>query len=215
MDVLLENARFFSELIYTFLVVLICFAIHWKTKESYELTKHEGIKHFRNAFLLFGFSYIVRLLLSLTLFSTFTLELFIPRALVGLIFLLPMSFLSTLAIFYLLASSFWKNYSPKQIQTAGLLLAGLLSIAAFITSSNLVLTLLQFALLIIYVIISFLTENKVFKVKTLSLLIFAFWILSLWVVTPGLRISFELLSLLQIMSLVVLAAVYIRLSKWV
>ena len=206
---------FVSELIYTILVVVICFAIHYKTKESYELTKHEGIKHFRNAFLLFGYSYVVRLLFSLVMFSTFTFDLILPRQIAGVLFILPMSFLSTLAIFYLLASSFWKNFTQKQIHLFGLILAALLAVVSVLTNSNDVLTLLQFAFLIIYVAISFVTESKVFKVKTLSLLVFIFWIASLWALSPRPRLPLELLSLLQLMSLLVLAAVYVRLSKWV
>lgn len=215
MAIIFQNAMFLSELIYTILVVVICFAIHYKTKESYELTKHEGIKHFRNAFLLFGYSYVVRLLFSLVMFSTFTFDLILPRQIAGVLFILPMSFLSTLAIFYLLASSFWKNFTQKQIQIFGLILAALLAVVSVLTNSNDVLTLLQFAFLIIYVAISFVTESKVFKVKTLSLLVFIFWIASLWALSPRPRLPLELLSLLQLMSLLVLAAVYVRLSKWV
>ena len=49
---------FSFELVYTVIAVIFCMAIYFKTKESYELTKYEGIKYFRDAFLFLGLSYL-------------------------------------------------------------------------------------------------------------------------------------------------------------
>jgi len=71
--------RAIIEFIYTSLIVLLCFYVDYKTKEIYELTKHKGIKYFRNAFLFFGLSYGLRFMVLILQLGLIVLDKIIPR----------------------------------------------------------------------------------------------------------------------------------------
>ena len=58
--VFLPVLRIGSELIYTLIIIIMCGIIYFKTKEIFDLTKHKGIGFFRNTFLFFALSYLMR-----------------------------------------------------------------------------------------------------------------------------------------------------------
>ena len=60
-----DPTRFAVEIIYTLLIVVLCFLVYFRTKNIFDLTKHRGIQYFRNAFLFFGLAYSARLLIHL------------------------------------------------------------------------------------------------------------------------------------------------------
>jgi len=49
--------------------LIFCLLLYFKTREVYSLTKHTGIKYFRDAFLFFGFAYLLRFLFSIFFLS--------------------------------------------------------------------------------------------------------------------------------------------------
>ncbi|MCK5698593.1 MAG: hypothetical protein KAH93_02010, partial [Candidatus Aenigmarchaeota archaeon] len=53
----IDPIGFGIELAYTFIVVVLCFLVYYKTREIYDLTGYKGIKYFRRAFLFFGLAY--------------------------------------------------------------------------------------------------------------------------------------------------------------
>jgi len=86
------------ELVYFLLISGISLYIYWKTKEIYDLTRHKGIRHFRNIFLFFALAYAFRLVHIVYMFSRELYGLDFPRVVFPLS-LLAVSYLSTMAIF--------------------------------------------------------------------------------------------------------------------
>ena len=101
-----DPVMFGIELGFTVIAVIFCFLIYFKTKEIYELTKYKGIRYFRGAFLFFGLSYVMRFLFSLVLLSRIAFDFFLPRHLIMPLFILPLGYLSTVGIFYLIFPTF-------------------------------------------------------------------------------------------------------------
>jgi len=214
----IDPAIFIPELAFTVIAVVFCFLIYLKTRESYELTKYEGIRYFRGAFLFFGLSYVTRFLFSLMHVSTIAFDFIPPRGIFVHLFMLPMAYFSTIGIFYLVFSSIWKKFSRKSLLIIGHSSAALLSIASFITMSHLILLYLQSALLLFGAFISFIIfkkGKKVSKIKILYLLVSALWLINLWVIGRRRPYSLETEIFFQIISLIVFIVIYHRIAKWV
>jgi len=212
-----ELIRFGSEFLYTFLVVFLCFLIYFKTRESYILTKHKGIKYFRDAFLFFGLSYALRLLFSIIMFSDRAFDLDLPRLFFfPPLLLFPVGYFSTIGIFYLLFSSLWKEHKTYLLISSHLV-AVLLSAVALFTRSYEILFDLQSVLLVVAVILSFITHRKVKKIpqiKIFYILILIFWLFNLWAMEPRGLFHFGMKLILQAASLVVFIIIYHRVTKW-
>jgi len=209
---------FGTELIFTILAVVFCFAIYYRTKESYELTKYEGIRYFRDAFLFFGLSYVMRFLFSLILFSRLAFDFIVPRGLFAPLFILPMGYFSTVGIFYLLFSSdVWKRFNNRRLLISGHGIAILLSLASFIARSHMTLLYLQSILLLLAVALGFFAHKegkKTSHVRILYLLVFALWLINLDVLDRMRPFSFEIEFFSYAVSLLVFIAIYHRVSKW-
>ncbi|MBU0667366.1 MAG: hypothetical protein ABIC91_04880 [Nanoarchaeota archaeon] len=209
--------RFIPEIIYTLIIFIICFLIYFKTKEAYNLTKHKGIGYFRDAFLLFGLAYVMRFIFEMINFSTKLFHIFLPRYFLFPLSLLILSYLSTMGILYLVFSSVWKNIKRKNFVLYGHLTAMAISIAIFITRSHQTLILLQIALLIFAIVLNFIKTKKTKKVSQaiiLHLLIFIFWILNLWMISPRCFLPRESMILIQTISLIVFGVIYFKVLKW-
>ena len=50
------------EILYSIAIAGLCLGTYFKTREIYNLSKHEGLYHFRNIFLYFSLAYLFRLL---------------------------------------------------------------------------------------------------------------------------------------------------------
>lgn len=213
-----EPFGFGIEIFYTLIIVILCSMIYLKTKESYDLTKHLGIKYFRNAFLFFSLSYAFRLLLEIVMFSDVSLSLWIPKWIFLLLMLIPTSYLSTMGIFYLVFSSVWKKPSNRYLVISSHITAVLLSIAAVLTRSHEILLLLQFVLLIAAITLSFTTTHKEKKklssTKIIYVLILIFWLINLWTLKPHRMFPPELKLSLQIISVAIFVILYYRVLKW-
>ncbi len=217
-----DPLRFGTELAYTIVVVFSCFLIYFKTKETYSLTKHLGIKYFRNAFLFFGLSYALRLVFSIARFSgmVFNWHFFSPGP--SPILLLTMSYLSTIGIFYLLFSSVGKRLRErmdnKYLIAFSHVIAFVLAAGTFVTRSHEILLYIQSLLLLVVLVFSFVThkkQKKISPIKVLYILISVFWLINLWAIAPGWMFPFEVKILFQMISAVVFVVMYFRVSKWV
>ena len=107
---LLPPLEFLSiEILYSVIVILLCILIYFKTKEVYDLSKHKGIKYFRNTFLFFGMAFFFRLIPVSLIFSRN-----IAKPLLQ-ISLFLVSYFSILAILSLLSSIIWKKLDDNAI----------------------------------------------------------------------------------------------------
>lgn len=209
---------FTTELIYTLLAVVFCFVIYYKTKDLYDLTKHKGIQHFRNAFLFFGLAYISRFALQILMLSNITMNLFMRMRLVHPFFLLFTSYLSTMAIFYLVYSTIWKKIGNNHFIILSNALAILLSAITFICRSPEIMAVFQFVLLIIALLISIFAPEKsrrFSKNKILYFLVLVFWLFNIFIITPGRLIPFEIKAVLYLLSLIAFFIIYHRVFKWI
>ncbi len=208
---------FGADFVLTFIAVIFCYLIYVKTKESYELTKHKGIMYFRDAFVFFGLSYVFKLFFGLLMLSTFAFDFFVPRHLIMPLMIVPLGYFSTIGILYLIFSSIWKKFQDCHLLIYGHTLAVLLSIVSFITRSHLMLTLMQFVLLLIAVVLGFALHKggKVSKIKVLYLLVAVLWLLNLVVVGHRGPFFFGINIFFQALSLLVFAVIYQKITKWV
>ena len=159
-----NSALFGMELLFAVIIFVLCLIIYLKTKESYQLTKHRGIKYFRDAFLFFGISYLVRFSFMLAKLF-FDIRLF--RGELGSLFILPLGYLSTIAIFYLGLSIVWRKFNTKYLIFFSHTTAVLLAITSFITRSHLILIYIQSLFLIITVILIFINQIRQ-KISSMS-----------------------------------------------
>jgi len=213
-----DPLRFTTELVYTISLVLVCFLIYFKTRESYELTKYKGIMFFRDAFLFLGLSYLMRFILFAMRFTLMDIDgPGMPKSNIFPIFLLLTGYLSTMGIAYLMFSSMWKKIDSKYIIITTHIVAVVLSAVTFITRSQDVLAILQLIMLIITTIMVFISKNqhkKLSQTKVLYALILLFWITDLWILVPRGIFSFEIKIILQIISLIVFVIMYFKVTKW-
>jgi len=218
-----EPVIFITEIAFTIISAVLCFMIFSKTKESYNLTKHDGIKYFRDAFLLFGLSYILRFILELIFLSGETFEFIIPREMFAPLFILGVGYVSTLGLWYLIFSSIWKRFSKKSLMITGHATAIILSVASFFLHSHLIILYAQFILLIIGVILIFRTGTKTKKIsqtKILYMLTSFLWLINLFIIDKqGPPRIFGMWGLwikifFQIVSIVVFFVIYNKISHW-
>jgi hypothetical protein len=208
---------FIVELVFSLIAILFCFIIYYKTRESYQLTKYEGLRYFRDAFLFFGLSYVMRFLFSPLLFSRNTLELILPNNMFMLFFIFPLGYFSTVAIFYILHSSMWQKINHKGMVVTGHVVAVILPVIAFITRMPILLLYLQTIMLIIVVVLSFFAHNspkKISNSKITYVLICLLWLINLWIINAGRPFPPLIQTGSQIMCLGVFVSIYYRISKW-
>lgn len=214
----LDPFRFGTEILYTLVIVLLCFGIYLKTRESYNLTKHKGIKYFRDAFLFFGLSYLIRVIGVFLNFSQKLIGLDISRGPMFFWMLIPVSYFSTIAILYLIYSSTWKKIGNKLLLVLSHLLALFLSIVTFLTRSPHILLYIQSGLLVFAVALAFLTtkkNKKKIQTKLFYFLISVSWLFNIWIVSTKRMFPFEIKIILQLISVIVFLIMYYKVNKWV
>jgi len=211
-----------SELIFTLVAVFFCLIIYFKTRESYKLTKYEGLKYFRDAFLFFGFAYLLRLIFSLMIFFNIAFNFTIPRHGPSPLFLLPLGYFSTVAIFYLLYSSIWKRFKSKWILILGHSFAIIIPIISFVTRTPKTLLILQTILLVAAATLSLFSyknsnkdKKKTSNIQLLYFLVCSLWLFNLWLIDSRTHFPQEIKILCQILALLIFFLVYRRISKWV
>jgi len=214
----LDPMIFVPEILFTVIAVVFCFVIYFRTKESYELTKYEGIRYFRGAFLFFGLSYLLRFVFGLLRFSTIAFDVIIPRQMFAFLFILPLGYFSTVGILYLIFGSVWKKFNNKKMLLIGHLAAVLLTIISFVTRSPRTLLWLQTALLVLAVVLVFFLHKKDKKItgmKLLYILVSMLWLINMWIIDERRPFPFEVEIVFRAVSLVVFIIIYHKISKWV
>jgi hypothetical protein len=208
---------FIIDFVFALTAIIFCLMIYFKTKESYGLTKYEGIKYFRDAFLFLGLAYLLRFIFTLINLSGFVFDIFIPRHSIFPIAIMLAGYFSTIGLIYLIFSLAWKYLGKKYLIILSHVLAIVASIVAFATRSPTILLMIQLALMIFFLIatIAFSKKinKKITKTKVLYLLVGILWFINLLtadrpIFSREIDISFRAIALL------VFIAVYIRVSKW-
>ncbi|MEW5896654.1 MAG: hypothetical protein AB1668_03110 [Nanoarchaeota archaeon] len=208
---------FGTELVYTVIVVSLCFLIYFKTKESYALTKHCGIKYFRNAFLFLGLSYLLRFIFAIAIFSSIKTDIPSLQGIEFLLFailIITIGYLSTMAIVYLALSSLWKKFESKYPLLIGHCIAILITLIAVLMHSPFILVHLQ-SLLLLVAFISFLayTRNKKVPLRILYILTFAFWLINIWFLRPRPFLPLEIRIPTHIISIIIFAIIYYKIAR--
>jgi len=203
-----------EELIYTLVILTLCLIIYFKTKELYELSEHEGIRFFRYTFLLFGLSYVFRFVLHIIMITFFSNGFYLPRNFVGPISIVPVSYLSTLALFFLVYSLIWRKIEKRKFLIFSNSIALVFSLVAFLTRSNQIISVLQVSL-IVFIIIVLLLKKKFSQTKLLYLLIVIFWVINLLLLGPKRMLAPEIDIFLKIISIGLFSIICLKVIKWV
>ena len=220
---IIDPTRLAVELAYTLIVVFLCFTIYYKTRDIFDLTKHEGIKYFRITFLFFGLAYISRFIFFLFLLMVITFDVFYMRHIFGIFPLVFIGYFSTIGILSLTYSILWKklhiNHTfSKHIYLIFNIIAVLISGIAFFSRSPFILILAQVLLLIFtsIIIACYILSNwrKTPRLYMLYILFFLFWIVNLFVLGPRRFLSFEIQIVFQIISIAVIGIIYYKVAKW-
>jgi hypothetical protein len=216
---LIDPTRLAVELGYSTILVVLCFMIYIKTREIYDLTKHEGVNYFRMTFLFFGLAYIFRFLdiLSMLVTLTFDTHFFMDIFRIIPIPLVINGYFSTLAILSLTYSIIWKNFNIKHTLLLFNIIAITASGIAFVSRSPFLLILTQAILLIFTIVMAcyfYFKSGKFSQLFILYVLFLLFWIINLLTLGPQRFIPFELQTAFQIISIAVIGIIYQKVAKW-
>ncbi|MGV8171680.1 MAG: hypothetical protein ACP5OA_03225 [Candidatus Woesearchaeota archaeon] len=208
----------FLELIFTLIALIFGLLIYYKTKESYELTKHPGIRYFRDAFLFLGLSYLLRFFFSVIFLSRIIIDASVHRYFMMPIFMILLGYFSTIGLWCLILSSTWKRLKErKSYLIVGNIFAIAVSFISFITHSPAIMLYIQLALVLFYIIATLISSSE--KKKFTQIKIIYFFVALLWIINlltagrPMLPREFGILS--QVMAISLFAAIYHKISKWV
>jgi len=201
--------RFGSELIYAIIVTALFLFIFYKTKHLFDLTKHNGIKYFRVAFLFFAFAYISRFLFYVMRLIIFNTNLHVPGRFLSFASLILVTYFSTLAIGYLIYSSVWKKINHTTFVI-------LVNVLALITISIFYLRypLIYFLLIQLSLMTTLLLINTKKRIRFVYPLISLFWIFNLIIFHTRRLLGFEAKLILQIASILLLVYFIYRILKW-
>ncbi|GFO97988.1 hypothetical protein ig2599ANME_2199 [groundwater metagenome] len=214
---LIDPTRLVVELSYTLIVVFLCFTIYFRTREIYELTKYEGIKYFRITFLFFGLAFLFRFISVFVMVMGMTFDIEISRYLFRIFPLVFNGYFSTMAILSLTYSMIWKELQIKHMLIVSNAIAIIISGIAFFSRSHVILIEAQAVLLIFTVIMAlyvYSRSKKISQLFILYVLFFLFWIVNLLTLGPRRFIPFEIQTLFQIISIIVIGIIYHKVARW-
>ena len=184
----------------------------------YALTKHKGILYFRNAFLFFALAYLFRFGFHLFRISRFLFDVTFSRGIISPASLVLTSYLSTMAIFFLVLSTLWKKTKDKPIIIFGAqVVAILIAVLVAIFRTPLILTITQLVLLAFAIIMSYFSYKKSKKHSQLFIiyiLLFIIWIFNISVLGPIRFLPFGLRILSPLISIILFGIIYFKVSKW-
>ena len=174
------------EIVYFLVIFALCLIIYFRTKEIYSLTKHKGIKYFRNTFLFFAFAFSFRLFTSLFFIFRGFSSRHEPFHLMSFAFTF-IAYFSSLAILSLTLSLIWKQLSNIKINLDLFmhLFVLLLTLIMFLTASFNILIFIQLVVFVFSVVLSFIvfakTKRKSFfsKMHLVYLFLFILWFVNL------------------------------------
>lgn len=206
----------YIELGFALIALIFCLLIYFKTREVYDLTKHNGIRYFRDAFLFFGFAYLLRFLFSMVFLSRVIFDMEIERQLFMPLFIILLGYFSTMSILYMIFSTVWKNIRSNTTIILAHVLAILVSIIAFITRSPLAVLIIHTILIILAIILIFRKKENKKQIKTriLYMLVLLAWVINLFSVgRPFLPREFE--QVFQGFALILFIIIYYKIAKWI
>ena len=205
------------ELGYTMIVVFLCFMIYFKTREMYDLTKHEGIKYFRITFLFFGLAYLLRFLSILFMPMRVTFDSYLLTHIFRIFPMVFSGYFSTMAILSLTYSTIWKKLQIKHTLLTFNVIAVLISAIAFISMSPSPVVPSQAVLLSFTILMAAYIDSRSKKISMLFILyilFFLFWMINLFTLGPRKFLPIEVQIALQIVSIAVVGIIYYKVAKW-
>lgn len=161
-----------TEIALFLLITVLSLVIYYKTKELYDLTKHQGIFHFRNIFLFFALAYLFRFI-HLLLLQTENLSRLLHAS-----SLFAVSYFSTLAILSIAATILIRYLNFSGLSLLMHTITFTISALTFITRSHPLLIILQTAMFLIALLLAFTKSHNLTKNRITYLALFAFWTLS-------------------------------------
>ncbi|USN45994.1 MAG: hypothetical protein H6502_02560 [Candidatus Woesearchaeota archaeon] len=207
--------HFGAELIFTAIVMVLCAVIYFKTKELYALSNHKGIKYFRTGFLFFGLAYLARFVMILFQISAWHLDVFFPRIILLLLFLVPVGYVSTMAFFYLAYSLVWKKIPYKLFVIGSNVIALGVSILALLLISPIIIALAQIPLLII-ILLYVASKHKHKKNQAIITYLFIglLWLLNIFFLGPRNVLPLEVNLFLLAASAGLFIYLLVKVLKW-
>lgn len=214
---LIEPTRLVVELVYTLIVVFLCFTIYYKTREIYDLTKYEGVKYFRITFLFFGLAFLFRFISVFVMLMGITFDIEISRYLFRIFPLVFNGYFSTMAILSLIYSIIWKELHFKHMLILSNAIAIIISGIAFFSREPDLLILTQAVLLFFTILMAvnfYRRSKKISGLFILYILFSLFWIVNLLALTPRRFLPFEIHTIFQIISIALIGIIYLKVTKW-
>ena len=183
----MQGYNLIIQTLYVFIVLVACFWIYFRTKEIYDLSRHKGIKYFRNVFLFFGLAYLVNFFLRVFLIE-FSAR---PGVLMHEISEIPLisvffAYATTVAALYLVYSVSWKKLEKSTINKEYMvhLFALLIILITFATGSIWFFLIVHLALFLYATIESYSIKKKrkqgMHSFRVVYLLLFLFAILNVF-----------------------------------
>ena len=186
------------EIIYSFIIIISSLMIYFGTKELYELSKHKGIKYFRESFLFFAFAFFFRSAIKFYI-TYFNIGIISKQNLIVLNNLTTILFMyfSIIAIFYLIYSIKWKQWNNENLNHYILhVIAATIAIIIIITAKPLIYLIVNL-LIVAFAGIAIL-GNKYSKknknsLRAIYILLFTFLILNIFdILIPNILQTYQL-----------------------
>jgi hypothetical protein len=214
-----DPTRFGIEIVFSLLIIAICILIYFKTKEIYDLSKHKGIRFFRNTFLFFSLAYLFRILFLSIHFSGIFWEFhnmrtirFIPLTIVGLF--------SSLAIVSLTLSIIWKKNSSKTIEYLMYVLVAIITIGSILYKSPFTILFLELILFIFAITISMVglwqkkKKNHLPNLIFIYALLFLSWLVSIFTIATPNMATFGAPTISYIISIAIFIIIFLKVRRW-
>ena len=188
-----------TEIIYSFVIIVCSLMIYLATKELYELSKHKGIKYFRQSFLFFALAYFFRSFIKIIIlyFGKQEIRTIIP--VFGNLTLFIFIYFSVMAIFYLLYSVMWKKWKSLVINVfhaAAIIIALVIVLLGNPLNLYLILNLALFIFIVFVVYTAYkdAKKKKSHNLYIIYLLLSVFWIFNILdILVPSVFQNFQLL----------------------
>ncbi len=122
-----------------------------------------------------------------------------------------------MAIFFLILSTLWKKTNDKPLLFIAQLFAIIIVVMVALSRTPNILGIAQLILLVFAIIMSYFSyknSKKHSQLFIIYLLLFFIWIFNIFVLEPGRHTPFELRMISPIISIILFAIIYFRVSKW-
>ena len=176
-------SNFGIEILFLTIILFSSIMIYLSTRETYKISKHSGIKHFRNAFLFVGIAYLCRFIFYLLsyLHNTDLINQFdLSLRMFGGGSIIVYTFTSSISLLSLLYALSYNKFEKIRIPEYSIyVISTLIAIVSFFVLESLWFTQILIALLIIVSVV--LQKNRKSKISlgTAYIMFSLFWIFSI------------------------------------